>query len=336
MRTDSPRSADRVLSRPTLLQRVSSARSLPATVASGGRVARQVTCASGCSARRTQGRRPYAQYSKLASERQDRRDDVDCPGLLKVVADPPRRRQGLDDIQGNRDRLRRRHRRQPRDSSSTQHVPNAAQIQSTFYDWKWGMATTQREDARLGTDGRARGDLYRPSLLKKAGLPTDRATLAKQGDLGDSSRSQESTERQQQAGNSHFIDRPAASSARCIPGSDGYDDGSGSRSRRRATASSRRGASPAGRPGKLTAGLDQFTTPWNRLADTGVARLRVVIPTSPGRDRPSRVAKACSTGVVNCPTGGQLGLGPWLARLHADLTPSSSPGSAATGVVVGV
>ncbi|MCL6538589.1 MAG: extracellular solute-binding protein [Acidothermus sp.] len=60
-------------------------------------------------------------------------------------------------------------------------VPNAAQIKSTFYPWKWQMATsTDGKTVGLGTDAGPEAMCFRQDLLKAAGLPNDRNTLAQQ------------------------------------------------------------------------------------------------------------------------------------------------------------
>ena len=56
---------------------------------------------------------------------------------------------------------------------------DAASVKSSFYDWKWQMATTQDgKTLGLGTDAGPEAMCYRPDLFKAAGLPTDRDTLS--------------------------------------------------------------------------------------------------------------------------------------------------------------
>ncbi len=57
-------------------------------------------------------------------------------------------------------------------------VDNGAQIKSTFYPWKWNMATASGgQTIGLGTDAGPEAMCYRQDLLKAAGFPNDRATL---------------------------------------------------------------------------------------------------------------------------------------------------------------
>jgi cellobiose transport system substrate-binding protein len=55
----------------------------------------------------------------------------------------------------------------------------AADLKSTFYEWKWDAATTKEgQVVGLGTDIGPEAICYRSDLFKAAGLPTDRAELA--------------------------------------------------------------------------------------------------------------------------------------------------------------
>jgi cellobiose transport system substrate-binding protein len=57
----------------------------------------------------------------------------------------------------------------------------ADSLKGTFFPWKWDAATTaDGATVGLGTDTGPLAICYRPDLFKKAGLPTDRETLAKQ------------------------------------------------------------------------------------------------------------------------------------------------------------
>ena len=59
-------------------------------------------------------------------------------------------------------------------------VPNAAADKAEFYDWKWQLASTPdgSDTVGLGTDTGPEAICYRPDLLKQAGLPSDRDTVA--------------------------------------------------------------------------------------------------------------------------------------------------------------
>ena len=61
-------------------------------------------------------------------------------------------------------------------------LPEGPQLKCTFYDWKWAEASNAdvKQTIGLGTDAGPEAMCYRQDLLKQAGLPNDRATLAKQ------------------------------------------------------------------------------------------------------------------------------------------------------------
>ena len=57
-------------------------------------------------------------------------------------------------------------------------LPDADQIKSTFYDWKWAEASTKDgKVVGLGTDAGPEAMCFRKDLFQQAGLPTDRAQL---------------------------------------------------------------------------------------------------------------------------------------------------------------
>jgi cellobiose transport system substrate-binding protein len=153
-------------------------------------------------------------------------------------------------------------------------LPNVAQIKSTFYSWNWGMATTQDgKTLGLGTDAGPEAMCYRPSLLKKAGLPSDRARLATEwsswADFINFGKQYEAAAGKQ--ANSHFIDSPGSIfSAAVYQGETAYADASGKPIPETSDGvkSAWQYASQAAQA-KLTAGLDQFTTPWNQAFANG-------------------------------------------------------------------
>src|SRR5579875_293804 len=58
-------------------------------------------------------------------------------------------------------------------------VPNADKIKSTFFPWKWQMATsTDGKTVGLGTDAGPEAMCYRHDLLQQAGMDADRDKLA--------------------------------------------------------------------------------------------------------------------------------------------------------------
>ena len=218
----------------------------------------------------------YAQYSKLHPNVKIVEDDVELSSdYYKSLQTHLAANSGLDDIQGIEigfvADIVANHADQFVDFNT---VPNAAQIKSTFYDWKWGMATSQDgKTLGLGTDAGPEAVCYRPSLLKKAGLPSDRATLAKQwatwDDLIAFGKKYESASGKQ--ANSHFIDSAGSIfSAAVYQGQTAYDDAAGKPIPETSDGikSAWQLASQAAQA-KLTAGLDQFTTPWNQAFANG-------------------------------------------------------------------
>jgi cellobiose transport system substrate-binding protein len=60
--------------------------------------------------------------------------------------------------------------------------PNATALKSSYFPWKWQLATTldSKTTVALGVDAAPEAMCYRPEMLKQAGLPTDPAVLASQ------------------------------------------------------------------------------------------------------------------------------------------------------------
>jgi cellobiose transport system substrate-binding protein len=153
-------------------------------------------------------------------------------------------------------------------------LPNAPQIKSTFYDWKWAMATTQDgKTLGLGTDAGPEAMCYRPSLLKKAGLPSDRATLATRwrtwSDYLAFGKQFEAAPGR--PAKSHFTDGAGSLFAAAVyQGQTAYDDQSGKPilDSSDGVHSAWQYASQAATD-KLTAGLEPFTTPWNQAFANG-------------------------------------------------------------------
>jgi cellobiose transport system substrate-binding protein len=152
--------------------------------------------------------------------------------------------------------------------------PDAAQVKSTFYPWKWQMATAK--DGRtigVGTDAGPEAMCFRKDLFQKAGLPTDRATLAQKWSTWDGfiALGKQYEASSTKPANSHFLDSAASIfSAAVYQGGTAYDDSSGNPIPESSDGvrSAWSFASQAAQH-KLTAGLQQFSTPWNQAFSNG-------------------------------------------------------------------
>jgi len=153
-------------------------------------------------------------------------------------------------------------------------LPEAASLKSSFYDWKWQQASTSGgKTLGLGTDAGPEAICYRPDLLKAAGLPSDGATLATRWatwqDYLDFGKQYESS-KTKPAG-SHFVDSAASIFSTAVyQGNEAYDNAQG-----KPDAANSDGVKNAwnyasqAAQAKLTAGLQQFATPWNKAFSNG-------------------------------------------------------------------
>jgi cellobiose transport system substrate-binding protein len=214
----------------------------------------------------------YAAYEKLHPNITIKEDDVEqSADYYKALQTHLAAGAGLDDIQGIEigfvADITANHADQFVDFNS---LPEGSQLKSTFYPWKWDMATTSdNKTLGLGTDAGPEAMCYRPDLLKAAGLPSDRATLNTtwstwQGfiDFG-----------KQYVAKTHkpFLDSAASIfNAAVTQGKEEYDnaagkpDVKGSDGVKSAWAFATQGAQA-----KITAGLSQFSTPWNQAFANG-------------------------------------------------------------------
>jgi cellobiose transport system substrate-binding protein len=154
-------------------------------------------------------------------------------------------------------------------------LPDAAAVKSSFYDWKWKQATSTdgKDTVGLGTDAGPEAICYRPDLLKKAGLPSDAATLASKWttwenfiDFG--KQYQASTSKQ--AG-THFVDSAASIFSTAVyQGSEAYDNAQGKAdvANSDGVKSAWKFATDASAAG-ISAKLGQFTPPWNKAFSSG-------------------------------------------------------------------
>jgi cellobiose transport system substrate-binding protein len=154
-------------------------------------------------------------------------------------------------------------------------VPDASTLKSSFYSWKWQQATTAdgSDTVGLGTDSGPEAICYRPDLLKKAGLPSDGATLATKwatwDDFINYGKQYEASATKQSG--SHFVDSAASIFSTAVyQGKEAYDNASGAPdvSKSDGVANAWKYATEAASD-KITAGLQQFTDPWNKAFSAG-------------------------------------------------------------------
>jgi cellobiose transport system substrate-binding protein len=154
-------------------------------------------------------------------------------------------------------------------------LPNSAALKASFYDWKWQQATTPdgNDTVGLGTDTGPEAICYRPDLLRKAGLPSDPATLATKwstwSDFINFGKQYEASS-SKQAGSS-FIDSAASVFSTAVyQGSEAYDNTQGKPdvANSDGVRNAWKYATEAAADG-ITAKLEQFTDPWNKAFSSG-------------------------------------------------------------------
>ena len=213
----------------------------------------------------------YDAYMKLHPNITIKEDDVEkSDDYYKALQTHLAAGSGLDDIQGIEigfvADVTANHADQFVDFNS---LPEGAQLKSTFYPWKWAMATSGSKTIGLGTDAGPEAMCYRPDLLKAAGLPSDRAAVNAQWstwqgfiDFG-----------KQYVAKTHkpFLDSPGSIfNAAVTQGTEGYDNTAGKpdvKGSDGVTTAWSLASSAA--QAKITAGLDQFSTPWNQAFSNG-------------------------------------------------------------------
>lgn len=151
---------------------------------------------------------------------------------------------------------------------------NADELEGSFYDWKWGQAST--EDGKvlgLGTDSGPQAMCYRKDLFQQAGLPTDREAV---GALWSDWDQYLDVARQYMAApgtpaGSAFVDSPASIfSSSVYQGEQAYNDEDGNPVPEESDGveSAWSYASQAAEEG-LTANLSQFGDEWNAAFSNG-------------------------------------------------------------------
>ncbi len=214
----------------------------------------------------------YDAYMKLHPNITIKEDDVEqSSDYYKALQTHLAAGSGLDDIQaieiGFVADVTANHADQFVDFNS---LSEGAQLKSTFYPWKWAMASTSDgKTVGLGTDAGPEAMCYRPDLLKAAGLPSDRAALNAswstwQGfiDFG-----------KQYTAKTHkpFLDSAASIfNAAVTQGTEGYDNTSGKPDVKGSDGvTTAWSLATSAAQAKITAGLSQFSTPWNQAFANG-------------------------------------------------------------------
>ncbi len=153
-------------------------------------------------------------------------------------------------------------------------LPEGAAVKGTFYPWKWGMATTSDgKTLGLGTDAGPEAMCYRQDLFKKAGLPSTPDAVSAAIPTWDKfiALGQQYEKAAGKQANSHFLDSAASIfSAAVYQGKTAYDDASGKPNFKSSdgVTNAWKYASTAA-AAKITAGLGQFSAPWNQAFANG-------------------------------------------------------------------
>ncbi len=154
-------------------------------------------------------------------------------------------------------------------------VENSADIKAEFFPWKWQQASSVdgTTTVGLGTDIGPEAICYRKDLLDKAGLPSDPATLATTWSTWDdfiTFGKQYEASSSKQSG-SHFVDSAASIFSTAVyQGTLAYNDKSGQPSIENSDGvkNAWSSATTAAQDG-ITAGLEQFSPPWNKAFSSG-------------------------------------------------------------------
>jgi cellobiose transport system substrate-binding protein len=153
-------------------------------------------------------------------------------------------------------------------------LPEAGTLKSSFYDWKWKQATSSdNKTVGLGTDAGPEAICYRPDLLKAAGLPFEGAELASKWssweDYISYGKQYESSTTKPKG--SKFVDSAASIFSTAVyQGNEAYNDASGKPNPENSDGvrNAWKYATEAAQA-KITAGLSQFSPPWNKAFSSG-------------------------------------------------------------------
>ena len=154
-------------------------------------------------------------------------------------------------------------------------VPNASALKASFYPWKWGQASTPdgSDTVGLGTDSGPEAICYRPDLLSKAGMPSDPATLATKWSTWDDfinfGKQYEASPTKQSG--AHFLDSAASLFSTAVyQGTEAYDNAQGKPDVKNSDGVQKAwGYATQAAKDKITAGLQQFSDPWNKAFSSG-------------------------------------------------------------------
>jgi len=183
---------------------------------------------------------------------------------------------GLDDIQGIEigfvADIVQNHANQFVNFSS---LPNSAALKASFYPWKWSQASTPdgSDTVGLGTDSGPEAICYRPDLLSKAGLPSDPTTLASKWSTWDDfinfGKQYEASPTKQSG--AHFLDSAASLFSTAVyQGTEAYDNAQGKPDVKNSDGVQKAwGYATQAAQAKITAGLQQFSDPWNKAFSSG-------------------------------------------------------------------
>jgi cellobiose transport system substrate-binding protein len=218
----------------------------------------------------------YADYMKLHPNVTIKEDTVEqSADYYKALQTHLAAGSGLDDIQaieiGFVADVTTNHADQFVDFNS---LPEGPQLKGTFYPWKWSMASTAdgSKTIGLGTDAGPEAMCYRTDLLKAAGLPSDRATLNTTWATWDGFINFGKQYEASKTKSGHFLDSAASIFNAAVTqgpteqyvNAAGKPDVANSDGVKNAWALATKAAQA-----KITAGLGQFSTPWNKAFANG-------------------------------------------------------------------
>src|SRR5215468_3261164 len=153
-------------------------------------------------------------------------------------------------------------------------LPETAQLKSTFYDWKWNLATSHDgKTVGVGTDIGPEAICYRSDLYKQAGLPYQpdqvAAKLTTWNDFINFGKQYEASSSKE--ANSHFVDSAASIFSTAVyQGNEAYNkaDGTPDVENSDGVKNAWQYATQAAQA-KITAGLQQFSDQWNKAFQSG-------------------------------------------------------------------
>jgi cellobiose transport system substrate-binding protein len=154
-------------------------------------------------------------------------------------------------------------------------LPNANDLKSSFYDWKWKQASSPdgTTTVGLGTDAGPEAICYRPDLLQKAGLSSDPTDLAQKWSTWDGfidfGKQYEASATKQSG--AKFLDSAASLFSTAVyQGTEAYDNAQGQPDVKNSDGVQKAwGYATQAADAKITAGLQQFSDGWNKAFSSG-------------------------------------------------------------------